>query len=205
MAIFVAELKILNQFSLEIYIEFAAVILGLIYLLLLMIENIWCWIFGIISSLLSVFLFIKVKLYSEAILYIFYAIAGFYGWFKWWFPRFKTGLKLPINEWAFKKHFMAVPLLAVAAWILGWFMKNYSNSDYSYIDAQTTIFSFLATYLEAQKVLSAWVYWIAINAVSTWLYFQKDLKMYGWLMVLYFLMSFAGFYSWHNRLKKQST
>ena len=60
-------------------LELIAVILGLIYLILLIKEKIACWIFGILSSAISIYLFYSIQLYSEAILYFYYVIIGIYG------------------------------------------------------------------------------------------------------------------------------
>ena len=64
-------------------LELIAVILGLIYLILLIKEKIACWIFGILSSAISIYLFYSIQLYSEAILYFYYVIIGIYGFWLW--------------------------------------------------------------------------------------------------------------------------
>jgi nicotinamide mononucleotide transporter len=188
--------------NIDLIIEIASVVLGLIYLILVMMENIWCWIFGITSSLLSVYLFLEINLLSEAILYVFYAAVGVYGWIMW--SRKKAGkTALVVRKWKWKNHAIALPIGFALSAILGWIMSSFTKSEMSYVDAHTTMFSFIASYLEAQKVLSAWLYWIVINGVSVWLYFTKGLNIYGWLMVLYFMMSFAGLYMWNKTLKLQ--
>jgi nicotinamide mononucleotide transporter len=190
------------QVNIDLIIEIASVVLGLVYLILVMMENIWCWIFGITSSVLSVYLFLEINLLSEAILYVFYAAVGVYGWVMW--SRKKAGkTALVVRKWKWQNHAIALPVGFALSAILGWIMSNFTKSDMSYIDATTTMFSFIASYLEAQKVISAWIYWIVINGVSVWLYFTKELMVYGWLMVLYFVMSFAGLYMWNKTLKLQ--
>ncbi|MGB1306957.1 MAG: nicotinamide mononucleotide transporter, partial [Flavobacteriales bacterium] len=69
----------------EIYfaIEVISVLFGLAFLVLLIRQNILCWWFGIVGSLLSIFLFYHTKLYSEAILYTYYVLMGFYGYYSW--------------------------------------------------------------------------------------------------------------------------
>ena len=64
-------------------LELIAVILGLIYLILLIKEKIACWIFGILSSAISIYLFYSIQLYSEAILYFYYVLIGIYGFWLW--------------------------------------------------------------------------------------------------------------------------
>ncbi|MDP4966134.1 MAG: nicotinamide riboside transporter PnuC [Salibacteraceae bacterium] len=190
------------QVNIDLIIEIASVVLGLVYLILVMMENIWCWIFGITSSVLSVYLFLEINLLSEAILYVFYAAVGVYGWVMW--SRKKAGkTALVVRKWKWQNHAIALPIGFALSAILGWIMSSFTKSEMSYVDAHTTMFSFIASYLEAQKVLSAWLYWIVINGVSVWLYFTKGLNIYGWLMVLYFVMSFAGLYMWNKTLKLQ--
>lgn len=159
-------------------------------------ENIWCWPFGILSSLLSIFLFIEAKLYSEAILYFFFALVGVYGWYKW---KHKTNQKSLIVRTAKpQNHLIWILLGLAAAYGLGSYFKNNSDAEAPFWDAHTTIFSFIASYLEANKILSSWVYWIIINGVSIWLYFIKGLEIYAGLMVIYFFLSFVGYLEWRK-------
>ena len=60
-------------------LEITAVLFSLTYLVLLIKEKIACWFFGIAASIISIYIFYKTGLYSEAILYSFYVIIGFYG------------------------------------------------------------------------------------------------------------------------------
>lgn len=83
---------------------------------------------------------------------------------------------------------------------MAWFFDTYTNADKPYLDAFTTIFSFLATYLEARKVVSAWLYWIVLNGVTALLYFSKGLDIYAGLSVVYFIMSFVGYVRWKRSM-----
>ncbi|MDG1477697.1 MAG: nicotinamide riboside transporter PnuC, partial [Vicingaceae bacterium] len=70
--------------NIALLLEIVAVIFGVLYTVLMAQNKISCWIFGIIGSLLSVYLFIEyAKLYAEAVLYVFYVFAGIYGWMQW--------------------------------------------------------------------------------------------------------------------------
>src|SRR5690606_42006899 len=54
--------------------------------------------------------------------------------------------------------------------------------------AGLTIFSFIATYLEARKILSTWYYWFLLNGISVWLQFDRELYFYSLLSVFYTFM-----------------
>tara|TARA_B100000886_G_C20426260_1_gene494191 strand:- start:2524 stop:3042 length:519 start_codon:yes stop_codon:yes gene_type:complete len=171
---------------------------------LLISQNILCWWFGIVGSLLSIFLFYHTKLYSEAILYTYYVLMGFYGYYSWSNNKPKNNLTLAVSEKGLSFHLMAIVSSALTAIYLGWYFENYSDANSPYLDALTTIFSFLATYLEAKKILSAWIYWIIINGFTIVLYLTKGLDIYATLFVVYFIMSFIGYFKWKKSLEFHS-
>ncbi|GIK69518.1 MAG: nicotinamide mononucleotide transporter [Bacteroidota bacterium] len=172
-----------------------AVMLGILYVILAARLNIYCWIFGIIGSLISIYIFIfYAKLYSEALLYLFYVIAGVYGWINW------ANKKKNISE----VYSNSVPknLLIILGGII-FSLVLYKVITYFFLDAQkplidsfTTVFSIIATYLTAKKRLENWLYWIAIDALTTYLYYSRELEIYALLMLCYTLMAAYGFIRW---------
>ncbi|MGB1931657.1 MAG: nicotinamide riboside transporter PnuC [Flavobacteriales bacterium] len=188
--------------DLFLIIEIVSVILGLVYLILLIKQNINCWWFGIAASLLSIFLFYNSKLYSEAILYTYYVFMGFYGYYSWsrTIPNSVGSTGLLISEKGLNFHIQAIGFSSLVAISLAWIFDNFTDASSPYLDAFTTIFSFLATYLEAKKVLSAWIYWIIINGFTIGLYLTKGLDIYSTLFVIYFVMSFVGYVKWKKEL-----
>lgn len=187
---------------LETSIEIIAVVLSLVFLVLLIKEVVWCWPFGIVSSMLSIYLFIEARLYSEAILYGFYVVIGIYGWWVWTTPKSNSKpLAVAIQTW---KGRLGVFLLGlVGAIALGQFFSRFTDAANPHIDATTTSFSFVASFLEAHKLLSAWIYWILINAASVWLYQERGLPIYSLLMVIYTGVSIFGWFDWRKKLPLQ--
>ena len=181
-------------------IELISVLFGLVFLVLLIRQNILCWWFGIAGSLLSIFLFYHTKLYSESILYSYYVLMGFYGYYSWNNNKSKSNQTLAISEKGLGFHLIAIVSSALTAICLGWYFENYSDATSPYLDALTTMFSFFATYLEAKKILSAWIYWIIINGLTIGLYLTKGLDIYSILSVIYFVMSFVGYVKWKKEL-----
>lgn len=183
------------------YVEWSSTLLGLVFIILIIKENVWGWLFGIISSALSVYLFYNYKLYSETILYFLYTLFGVYGWLQW--NKKAETAPLKINTWSRGQHAKTIGIGLILAMGLGYLFKTYTDADKSFIDAQTSIFGLIATYLEAHKILGGWIYWIIINAVTIWLYWTKGLEIYTWLMVVYFILSFMGYYQWRKRYKEE--
>ena len=183
-------------------LELFSVLFGLIFIFLLIKEVRSCWIFGGIGSLLSIILFYLTNLYSEAILYTYYVVIAFYGWFLWG-ARESEG-SFNIRRWSLKKNLFVVGTGVLLGALLGWIFNRFTDADQPFVDAQTTIFSFIATFMEVHKILSAWVFWIVVNAVTIGLYTYKELFMYAGLMVVYFGLSVYGFINWRNKYSEQT-
>ena len=191
----------INNFTHLDYIEWTAVFLNLIFLVLLIKENKWCWIFGIIASAISIYLFIQFKLYSEAVLYFFYVLIGVYGWYVWTANEKKkeNNTEFEVSTWSWAKH-IPIILIGVALSVgLGLFFKTQTDAERTYVDSTTTIFSFIASYMEAHKIFSAWIFWILINGVSIWLYYDRGLMVYSFQMVIFFIVSLFGFWDWGKK------
>ncbi len=193
-------------FDLYTGIELVSVLFSVFFLVLLMRQSIWCWPFGIVGSALGVVLFVSpeaaVNLYSEAILYSYYVWIGIYGWIRWYS---KSNEKIAIVFWSSKAHIIAIGLGLILAPALGYFMNTYTESNSPYIDAFTTVFSFIASYMQARKVMSSWHFWIVINAVSIGLYYSRDLYLYTGLMVVYFALSIVGLIQWKKDNSEEVT
>ena len=101
--------------NVDLVIQVTATTFSLTYLFLLMKENIWCWFFAIISAALSIYSFISVKLYSEALLYSAYILFSIYGWYNWSNKADKittlTVNKLPLKKaWSMDNYWLHTSL-----------------------------------------------------------------------------------------------
>lgn len=179
----------------DLLLEASAVVLNLIYLFLLIKERISCWFFGIAASLLSIILFYKIGLYSEAILYVYYVIIGFYGYWLW-SKNLNSEAKLKVSTRSAKFHVIIISIGILISLTVGYGFSNYTDAVNPYLDAATTTFSFIASILEAKKILSSWLFWIVINAATIVLYIQQDLVLYLLLTFVYFGFSITGFLQW---------
>ena len=188
-------LSILNFTFLD-YVEWTAVALSLTFLYLLIKENKWCWLFGIVSSAMSVYLMYQFKLYSETALYVFYVLIGFYGWYVWGKEKDEV---LVVSTWSLLTHIAILIIGGIYSYCLGTFFLTQTDAERTYVDATTSIFSVFASYMEAHKIFSTWVFWILINGVSIWLYYDRGLFVYSAMMVVYFAVSIYGFVDWGKK------
>ncbi len=182
-------------------LELSGVFCWVIYLFLVIKENIWCWIFGIAASFITVVLFYHSKIYLESLLNVYYIGAGIYGWY-YWSTAGKKGLNekktAPVVGWSWQKHVVTFSV-AIIVWILlSWLMKRYTDSPRPHIDAMTATFSFLATFMETRKVLTCWFYWFVINLILVWLQVDRGIYLYAGLSAYFSIMSILGYINWRK-------
>ncbi len=180
------------------WLEWCAVVFNLVYLILLIQRSVWCWPFGIAGSAASIGLFLGGQLYSEALLYSFYVVIGIYGWIQWAQVSDDKQLVQPIR-WKLISHLVSIALAIALSFGLGYFFISFTDAERPYADAFSTGFAFVASYLEAKQVLFGWIYWIAINGFSIWLYADRGFGLYSLLAIVYAVMSVYGLIKWKRR------
>ncbi|MBO6518073.1 MAG: nicotinamide mononucleotide transporter [Bacteroidia bacterium] len=178
--------------------------LNVLFVLFLIKENILGWLFGILASIFSLFLMYDAGLYSETLLYTVYVILGVYAWYSWGQHNSASG-KRPIQVQKTPFHISAIAVGGVIWFALGFFFMRYTDSNLPWADAFSTSFAFVATYLEAKKVLHHWLYWIILNLFSIWLYEARDLTIMAWMMAGFTLFSIWGYIDWSRKFKQVRT
>jgi nicotinamide mononucleotide transporter len=180
-----------------------AVVLAIAYLLLVIRENIWCWVCAGISSAIYVWLFIVARLYMESLLYAFYVGMAVYGWVVW-----KRGGEddagMPISVWSLNIHILAAVIILALATATGWFLSKYTHAAFPYVDSMTTFAAIWATFLVARKVLENWWYWLVIDIVSIAIYWARGLELTAVLFVIYVILIPVGLLQWWRTYRLQA-
>jgi nicotinamide mononucleotide transporter len=181
-------------------LEWVAVLLAIAYLVLAVRENIWCWACAFASTAIFTWLFHQGALISESLLNVFYLLMAIYGWYQWrQGGQGKTELK--ISTWSAARHLKVIALTALSVPVLGYVTGNYLGAALPYVDAFTTCFAVVATYMVTRKVLENWLYWFVIDSVSIWLYLQRGFNLTAVLFVLYLVLIIFGWRRWNRELQ----
>lgn len=192
------------QWQLMHSIELIATVLALAYVVLALRQSLWCWPAALLSTILFTHVMWQSALLSDALLQLYYAAMALYGWWRWrQLKRCSAAERGPVYEWRWQRHALLISLTALAGLGLGAFMANYTQADFAYIDAQTTMFSVMATWLVARKLVSNWLYWVVIDAVSIYVYAQKHLYFLTGLFMLYTVIAIVGYFIWRSHYQQQ--
>lgn len=170
--------------------EAVAASLSLLYTLLAIRQQAWCWLFGLLSTLLTFKLMLEAKLFADALLQVYYAGIAFYGFWYWKSPS--------LSELTLSQHVMLAGTTAIAGLGLGEMLAQFTQSDFPYLGAQITCFAILATWMTARKIVSNWLYWIIIDAASLGIYLVKSLPFFSLLFSLYLGLALLGYRRWKH-------
>ncbi|WP_394203585.1 nicotinamide riboside transporter PnuC [Shewanella waksmanii] len=192
-------LAAVSEVSVMTFWELIAVILAVGYLLLAMRTNIWCWAAAFFSTAIYTALFWHVSLLMESLLNVYYMAMAVYGFYLWRGGRLQSELK--VVSWSGGRHASLILVTSAVSVAVGYGMATYTQASFPYIDAATTCFAVMTTYLVAKKVLENWLYWVVIDLVSIYLYFSKGLMLTSVLFVFYVGMAIAGYFMWRQKMQ----
>ena len=179
--------------------EWAGFICALAYIILIAFENSWGWLFGIITSVLTVYLCYTGNLFFESGLNIFYVLIGFYGWYEWLYGSVEKK-EIHITKLSLLKNSYLI-LLGIIVWVpFAFFAKKYSTQAMPYLDAFITAFSIIATWMTAKKIIENWLYWIVLDSLGILLFANRGFYLFALLNIIYISMSVTGYFSWRKKL-----
>ncbi|MFA5494699.1 MAG: nicotinamide riboside transporter PnuC [Porticoccaceae bacterium] len=177
--------------------EAVAVILAVAYLLLAMRESAWCWYCAFASTAIYTALLWHASLLMQSLLNGYYMAMAVYGWWQW--RRGGTSHEgVAISRWPWRRHGLLGVAVALAAAVTGYMLDTTSDAAWPYVDSLITWGSVAVTWMVAKKILENWLYWIVINSVCIFMYFDRGLYLSSTLFAFYVVIAIFGYYSWRS-------
>ncbi len=165
-------------------LELFAAVLGVIAVWLTVRQNIWCWPIGLVMVVLYSWIFYDVKLYSDMLLQLVYAVLNLYGWWQWTRPdRVEEARQVSRLDAPTLMRGLGVGLLASIA--LGAAMAHWTDAAQPWLDAALTGFSLVAQVWMAQKRLQCWALWFVVDVIFVGLFLYKGLYLTAALYALF--------------------
>ena len=199
--------------------EVVAVVLSIAYIIFAARANSLCWLCAFFSTAIFSVIFFDANLLQESALNIYYLIIAVYGWFSWRFGRNQKGQQQHLEEqisdkqskgervitrWPLGRHLFWIVTMAIIALLSGYISDKWLQADMPYLNGFTVWFAVYTTFLVARKVLENWYYWMVLNPVSFYIFYQQELYVTCALMVVYFVMSIYGLLEWQKQWRQQN-
>lgn len=198
------------------YLEFFAVMFGLVAVALSAVANIWSWPIGIINVVLSAFFYYQIQLYPDMFLMVFFFVTNILGWWRWAHPRpgeedRKKELKVSVMK---PIQFLLLLFLGVlgtfligtlAANLHEWFPLLFNlPSAYPFVDSFILVMSVITTFLMVRKKIECWIIWVIIDVVATYLYYLKDARFFALEYFIFTLIASFALWNWWREYKNYS-
>lgn len=200
-------------FSQANWMEWTATAFLLVYVVLAIRQNPWCWPVSMVGVALFAILAYQNQIYGELPLQAYYLGISVYGWYAW-----RKGGKgdnpLPVSTMRGKLWVKVLVIGMVGTLAYGYLLDNlaetatllgmpalavhFPQTDVAWWDSFTTVFSFIAVWLQARKKLENWLFWIVIDVVYVGLFLYKELALFSGLNALYVGMAVVGYVAWRK-------
>ena len=183
------------------WLEVIAFVLALANIACNVFEIHWGWPLTIVASALYAWLFYVSKLYGEAGVNVFFAVAAVWGWWQW-LRGHRADSSAPLKIARLDRKGVA---LTIGAWTVVWVMcalllGTVTDSDVPWADGFVTAGSVVGTVLLGRKFIENWQLWLVVNAASIALFAYKGLHLTVVLYVIFLLLAIWGWIGWTKRL-----
>jgi nicotinamide mononucleotide transporter len=192
------------------WLDIVTTVLGLAYILLEYKASVWMWFVGFLMQALGIVLYYQKGLYADCGMEFYYLAMTMYGWWRWVktlpqpLPKKEGSGEGLLEVSLFPRHLILPWLLIIAAiWaVIYWLLVTFTNSNVPLADSFTTALSIVGIWALAHKYLEQWFIWIAVDVVTSVLYFYKDIPFKASLYALYVVIAIAGYFKWRSKISK---
>jgi nicotinamide mononucleotide transporter len=146
------------------------------------------------------FIFWEYKLYSDAILQLYFFVIQIYGLSVWLQGRASDGrvIVAPLP----RKSFAVYLGLTAVAWLsISWLMATYTDAAAPQWDAAVAALSVTAQFLLSRRHLESWLLWIVVDVLAIGLFYTRDLAPTAVLYVVFLGLAVFGYLQWRTAAK----
>ena len=193
-------------------LEWIAVAAAVVQVLLARANRVSNYFFGVVSTPVYISLFVRGKLYAEAVLNGYYLVMSLYGLWVWradifsqsQLPEIEGEGRQPKNRqvsvtFSTSRDWLTAVAIAAAGFGLGSFvLHKFTDSPVPLWDAGVSAFAWAGMWLLARRKVENWLWLNASNALAIPLLFFRDLVMTSALTAFLFVVACVGFFSWRR-------
>ena len=190
----------MTDFLIAHWLDIVTTVLGLAYILLEYRASVWMWFVGFLMQSLGIVLYYQKGLYADCGMEFYYLAVTIYGWWRW--ARGSSTTKtLSVRHFP-RRLVLPWTLLMLVLWaVIYWLLVTFTNSNVPVADSFTTALSIVGIWALAHKYLEQWFIWIAVDVVTSVLYFYKDIPFKASLYALYVVIAVLGFIKWRRLMR----
>lgn len=176
-------------------IEWTAVACGILNVSLIIRRSIWNYPFGFAVVALYFFIFLEYRLYSDALLQIYFFVVQIYGLYIWLNGRAPDGrvIVAPLGVGMFACYLGAT---AVVWLVVASLMAINTDAAAPYWDAAVAALSITAQLLLSRRHMQSWYLWIAVDVLAIGLFYTRGLEPTAALYLVFLGLAITGLIQW---------
>jgi nicotinamide mononucleotide transporter len=155
-----------------------------------------CWPVVLAADFLYLVVFYRARLFSDALLQVFFLAFTLYGWWHWWRGVVEEG-EVRVAPLSLKGWLVGLAAGAVGAGLLGLLMLRI-GAALPHLDATLTSYSLVASWWGARKHIANWWLWIAVDIVYIGEYLYKGLQLTALLYAGLVVLAVLGLREWRR-------
>jgi nicotinamide mononucleotide transporter len=195
------DVKELLDYSNIDFIQCAVLILGVSEVLLARANNVWLYPTGILAIVLSIYSLLKVQLFGECLLHLYYLVMSVYGW--WYWLAKQNNEKVKVTHVS-KKEWGITAMIVFGGWILlYYFLATFTPSEVPVWDAWISATGWAGMWLLARRKVENWILLNISNAFAIPLLFHKELPLFAILTLFLFFIACKAYFDWARIAKKE--
>jgi nicotinamide mononucleotide transporter len=155
-----------------------------------------CWPVVLLADFLYLVVFYQARLFSDALLQVFFVIFTLYGWWHWWRGVRQEG-EVRVVSLPLMPMLLAVGAGALGSVILGALAVRL-HAALPHLDAALTSYSLVASWWGARKHIANWWLWIIVDLIYIGEYIYKDLWLTAVLYAVLVGLAVIGLRDWRR-------
>ena len=181
-------------------VEWAACGLSLAYVYLAARNSVWCWPLAFVGSCLWAWqVWTAYDLLFDTALNVFYAGMALVGLWRWRRGD-REDAALPITRVPPRGHALVIGAGLALSVALALWAEYYTDAALPALDAATTVFSVLATYLLIGRRLGNWLYFVVIDLAYVYIYLERGSVIFAVTFGIYAAMAAYGYRAWRREM-----
>jgi nicotinamide mononucleotide transporter len=185
------------------WFELLAAFTGFVCVYLNARENVWGWPISIVSAFCYIFIFYADTFYADMVLQGFFIAVGFYGWYEWLYGGGRQRTTLEITRISRNQAVLAGVAGVVLSALVSYLLSTQTDAQQPIIDSTLTVFSLIAQYLLARKILENWLIWIGVDIFYVPVFLGRGRYVTAALYFTYLVLAVMGYLQWRKRQAAQ--
>ena len=188
--------------TLQIWLEFIAVVLGIASVVYSKNNSILLYPTGLASTIIYIYLLLDWELYGDLLINLYYFYMSVYGWILWGKRYENSNDSLKITIISYKDSVVcALIFLFSIIFVSGIYIwLNRFDKWWAYADIFMTGLLFVGTWLLAKRKLENWLFLIAGDIIAIPLFYLKGYTLTSILNLFLTIIAIYGYVAWKRTL-----